>query len=125
MRRPRVSLKMTRARRSRVAWLGLAVGLLAWPGGAVAATGTFALQVAHSRAPYFVLSSRGGAITGGSATVINVGGRAGGVSLYPTDATTGQTSGAVYRSAQQPRRDVGAWIRLGNQHLTLGAGQSR
>lgn len=91
----------------------------------MAATGTFALQVAQSRAPYFVLSSHGGAITGGSVTVINVGGRAGGVSLYATDATTGQTSGAVYQSAQQPRRDVGAWVRLAQRHLTLGAGQNR
>jgi hypothetical protein len=115
---------MTRARRSPVAWLGLAVSLLVWPSGAVAAPGTFALQVTNSRAAYFVLSSHGGASAGGEVTVINVGQHAGGVSLYPTDATTGQTSGAVYQSGQQPRRGVGAWIRLAQRHVTLGARQS-
>lgn len=54
----------------------------------------------------------------------NVKGPAGGVSLYATDATTGQTTGAVYRPRQEPRRDVGGWLHLAENHLRLGAGQS-
>jgi hypothetical protein len=35
------------------------------------------------------------------------------------DATTGQTSGVVYRTSTDPRTDVGAWVRVGMQHVTL------
>jgi hypothetical protein len=84
----------------------------------------FALQVTGSRAPYFVLSGHPGMSLNGNLTVINVGSSRGGVSLYAADATTGQTSGAVYRSAQDPRRDVGGWVQLAQHHLTLGPGQA-
>jgi len=108
-----------------LAALCLAVGLLICPSAARAAGGgTFALQVTHSRAPYFVIRGHPGRTLTGQVTVINVSTRPGGVSLYPTDATTGETSGAVYESAQAPRRDVGAWIHLARSHLTLGPRQS-
>ena len=104
--------------------LSVAVASLSIPAAARAVGPVFALQVTGSRAPYFVLAGRPRHALDGEVTVINVGGSAGGVSLYPTDATTGQTSGAVYRSPQEPRRDVGAWIRLANRHLRLGPGQA-
>lgn len=92
---------------------------------ASAAGPSFALQVTGSRAPFFVLGARPGSTVTGEVTVINVGPTGGGVTLYPTDATTGQTSGAVYRSPQEPRRDVGAWIQLSQRHLTIGASQAQ
>ena len=52
--------------------------------------------------------------------VVNTGGRTGTAYLYPVDATTGQTSGAVYLSRQSPRHDVGAWITLARSTVTLG-----
>src|SRR5262249_11334581 len=38
---------------------------------------------------------------------------------------TGQTSGVVYRAQADPRTDVGAWITVNAQHLTLDPGQSQ
>jgi hypothetical protein len=99
------------------------IGTLAMSSVAFAAGPTFSLQVTRSHAPYFVLAGRPGTTVTGRVTVSNVGGSAGGVSLYATDATTGQTTGAVYRSPQEPRRDVGAWIELARHHLRLGPGQ--
>lgn len=94
------------------------------PGAAAAAGSTFALQVTGSRAPYFVLSGQPGRTVQSDVTVINVGRSPGRVSLYAADATTGQTSGAVYRSAHAPRRDTGAWVQLAVHHLTLGPGHA-
>jgi hypothetical protein len=57
--------------------------------------------------------------------VTNSGTAAGTVSLYAVDATTGQTGGLVYLSHSDARRDVGNWITLGLQQLTLTPGQSQ
>jgi len=46
------------------------------------------------------------------------------VLLYPVDAATGDTSGAIYLSRRQPRRDVGAWLHLGRSSLRLAPGRS-
>jgi hypothetical protein len=91
------------------------------------ATGpTFALKPASSaKLGYFVFSGRPGATIHGKVRVINVGSKPGRTSLYAVDATTGQTSGAVYRSRQEPRRGVGHWISLGTATFRLGPGQSR
>ena len=51
--------------------------------------------------------------------VLNIGDRTGSARVYAVDGTTGQTSGAVYRSGDQPRRDVGAWIKLADRVVTL------
>ncbi len=99
------------------------VALIGAPSPAHAAAPILALQVAGSQAPYFVLAARPGASTRGEVAVIDTGPVGGGLSLYAVDAATGQTSGAVYRSPQEPRRDVGAWITLTRHHLTLGPGQ--
>jgi hypothetical protein len=101
------------------------LGALVVPSVALATGPTFALQVTGSRAPFFVMNAKPGNTVPGEVTVINVGASTGVVTLYPTDATTGQTSGAVYRSPQEPRRDVGGWIQLSERRLTLGAGQAR
>jgi hypothetical protein len=91
-----------------------------------AAGPTFALKPAtEAKLGYFVLAGRAGATLRGKVEVINVGSKAGKTSLYAVDATTGQTSGAVYRSKGEPRPGVGGWIKLGKSTLELGPGQSQ
>ena len=76
-------------------------------------------------APYFNYSLPANATTQGRARVTNTGAARGDVALYAVDATTGQTSGVVYRASADPRTDVGAWITVGAQRLTLDPGQSQ
>ena len=78
-----------------------------------------ALSVTKS---YFILQVRPGAVVRDRIRIVNTGGRTGTAYLYPVDATTGQTSGAVYLSRQSPRRDVGGWIRLARNRVTLAPG---
>ncbi len=95
-------------------------------GAAMAAGPTFALEPASpAKLGYFVLSGRPNAKIKGKVRVINVGTKAGRTSLYAVDATTGQTSGVVYRSRQEPRRGVGVWIRLAKTTVRLSPGQSQ
>ena len=74
---------------------------------------------------YFIFDSKAGVVLKSRVRVTNVGTARGSVSLYTVDATTGQTSGAVYLNRNDPRNDVGAWVTLGMQHLTLDPGQSK
>ncbi len=74
---------------------------------------------------YFVFDSHPGAIVQDRLRVTNSGTETGSVSLYAVDATTGQTSGTVYLSHHDARHDVGAWITLGMQQLTLAPGRSQ
>ncbi len=74
---------------------------------------------------YFIFDRKPGVTVKSQVRVINVGTARGSVSLYAVDATTGQTSGAVYLNHDDPRNDVGAWVTLGVQHLTLNPGQSK
>ncbi len=99
-------------------------------GAAAAATGdaSFALKpITYDPAltatkSYFILVARPGAVIQDRIRIVNTGGRTGTAYLYPVDATTGVTSGAVYLSRQSPRHDVGAWIRLGRSTITLAPG---
>jgi hypothetical protein len=93
---------------------------------AAAAGPTFALKpVSEAKLGYFVLTGEPGATLRGKFEVINVGATAGRTRLYAVDATTGQTSGAVYRSRKEPRPGVGGWIKLRRRNLELGPGESR
>lgn len=74
---------------------------------------------------YFIFDGKAGMVEKSSVRVTNSGTAKGSVGLYPVDATTGQTSGAVYLNQNDPRKDVGSWITLGTQQLTLDAGQSQ
>ena len=74
---------------------------------------------------YFIFDSRPGAVVQTELKVANVGNAAGTVLLYPVDATTGQTSGTVYRPRTARRSDVGAWLRLSMRRLKLAAGETR
>lgn len=73
---------------------------------------------------YFVFDARPGTTVTSKVRVTNSGDAAGTARLYPVDATTGQTSGTVYRMRQEPRRDTGAWITLATDKLTLQPGES-
>lgn len=73
---------------------------------------------------YFIFDSKPGIVINSRVRVTNTGTARGSVSLYPVDATTGQTSGAVYLNQGDPRKDVGAWTTLGAQQLTLNPGQN-
>jgi hypothetical protein len=73
---------------------------------------------------YFVVKAQPGDTITNSVRVVNTGTRPGTVLLYPVDATTGRTSGAVYLDRTKPRRDVGAWLALGARSLTLAPGKS-
>jgi hypothetical protein len=73
------------------------------------------------RSGYFIFHGRRGRTIHGTVAVSNVSRTGSGrIRLYAVDAATGQTTGAVYLSAGQPRRDVGRWIRLSTRSVTLG-----
>ena len=73
---------------------------------------------------YFILSASPGDVIKDQIRVVNTGGQTGTAFLYPVDATTGQTSGAVYLSRASVRRDVGAWITLSRSSVTLAPGKN-
>lgn len=117
-----------RSRRLPPALLAITVLMsLACPASPAGAAGpTFALKPASTaKLGYFVLPATPGSTVHGKVEVINVGTKAGRTSLYSVDATTGQTSGAVYRSRGEPRRDIGGWIRLAQSTIELGPGRSQ
>ena len=74
---------------------------------------------------YFVAQAKPGTTFTNGVRIVNRGGTSGTAMLYAVDATTGQTSGAVYLDRGKPRHDVGSWVTLGAQSVTLGPGQSR
>lgn len=74
---------------------------------------------------YFIFDSKPGAVLKSQIRVTNSGTARGSAGLYPVDASTGQTSGAVYLNQSDPRKDVGAWITLGAQQVTLNPGESQ
>ena len=71
---------------------------------------------------YFILALKPGALIKDQVRIVNTGGKIGTAFLYPVDATTGQTSGAVYLSRQSPRRDVASWVVLSRSRVTLAPG---
>ncbi|HKV57108.1 MAG TPA: DUF916 domain-containing protein [Ktedonobacteraceae bacterium] len=74
---------------------------------------------------YFIFDGKPGIVEKNSIRVTNTGNIPGTANLYAVDATTAQTSGAVYLSKNSPRNDVGAWATLDAQQVTLNPGQSQ
>jgi hypothetical protein len=74
---------------------------------------------------YYIFDSKPGATIHSELRITNVGNVTGTAILYPVDATTGRTSGAVYRSGSAKRRDVGRWVVLSLRRITLGPQESR
>ena len=114
-----------------LACAALAAGIAATPGFASPGASTFALIPEHydpalkASRSYFVVVARPGQTSTNSIRIRNLGTRAGTALLYAVDATTGQTSGAVYLDRTRPRLGVGAWVRLGARSVTLAPGQSK
>ena len=73
---------------------------------------------------YFIMRAKAGDVIADKVRVVNTGTTAGTAYLYVVDATTGQTSGAVYLSRRSPRHDVGAWVRLARTQVSLAPGAS-
>jgi hypothetical protein len=76
------------------------------------------------RPGFFVLDARPGARLSGRVKVTNTG-SAGTVLLTGVDATTGATTGAVYRSRREPRVGVGRWVHVSTPKVAIGAGQAK
>lgn len=113
-------------RAKELAALLAALTAVASPTVAGASGPTFALKpVAPTETGYFVFKGQSGQTVRGAVRVLNVGTAPGRTGLYSVDATTGQTSGAVYRSRQEPKRGVGAWVKLAKGAVKLDPGQSR
>jgi hypothetical protein len=74
---------------------------------------------------YYVLNLAPGQTKTLGFRIINSGQAAGSVSLYPVDATTGASSGMVFRTHSDPRRDVGAWISLSTPQAALNANSNQ
>ena len=73
---------------------------------------------------YFVMNAQSTTrVENNSIIVTNVGSATGTVNLYPVDAFTAATGGIVFRARTDARLDVGAWIKLSQQQVTLAAGQ--
>ena len=110
---------MRRLSRAGIAVVASAVlaGLL--PAPAVAQGATFSITPT-TRAGYFIFNSAPGSVIHGQVHVVNVSSVSGQAKLYAVDATTGQTSGAVYQSQTAPRRSVGSWIKLASTTVSLG-----
>lgn len=74
---------------------------------------------------YFVFDSHPGSNLQSRVRVTNSGAATGTVQLYPADATSGQNGGIVYLAQNDPRSNVGAWLTLDTQELTLAPRQSQ
>ena len=61
---------------------------------------------------YFVLKAQGGETVKDAIVVANPGTVPVRVLLYPVDATSGQSGGAIYMTNSEPPKSVGAWIKL-------------
>jgi len=72
---------------------------------------------------YFVYPLAAGASQNGTVIVSNVGTTSGVVRLFAADATTGPTSGTVYRTGRAPT-GAGTWVKLDQSSLTLAPGTS-
>lgn len=126
---PLKTLERARATASRAglfAFLLTALALMGLPSAASAVGPTFSLSPIDAPAgrAYFVYESKAAKKLSGRMRVLNTGDAAGVVSLYAVDATTGQTSGAVYRSRRDARREVGSWTRIAKHRLRLAPGQA-
>ncbi len=74
---------------------------------------------------YFILNGKPDTTVQNGIRIKNTGSATGTVTLYSVDATTGQNSGLVYNAQDIPSHDVGSWLHLAQQQLTLASGQSQ
>jgi hypothetical protein len=109
----------------------LGAGALVTASTALAAAPSFAIRPVTFRPSvpatqsYFIFDASPGRTINSLVRVTNAGTATGSALLYPVDAVTGQTSGAVYLSRTARRRDVGRWTRLGVTRVTLAPHESK
>ena len=104
--------------------LALVAALLAAaPAAAQERSPSFALKaIGAGDQGYYSFPGEPGATVSGRIMVINTGPRAGTVRLDAVDATTGATTGAVYRDVEERAEGVGAWISLSRASVELEPG---
>ena len=104
---------------------GLALAATATGATAAAKQAVFGLRaVGNPARGYFVYTLAPGAGTSGGVIVSNVGTAAGTVKLYTADATTGATSGTVYKTNAAPT-GAGSWVKLAESSFSLAPGAHR
>jgi hypothetical protein len=114
-----------------VLFLGVVVAGLTVAPAALAGEASFSLRPVTfnpdvpATQSYYIFDAQPGAMLRSDVRVTNVGSVTGTAILYAVDATTGRTSGAVYKSDSAKRRDVGRWVVLSARRLTLGPQESR
>ena len=74
---------------------------------------------------HFLFQVSQGVTSTESFRVTNIGDQAGAVKLFPTDGTSTETGSLAFQSADVPMTDIGAWVTLDTDQLTLAAGQSQ
>jgi hypothetical protein len=74
---------------------------------------------------YFLLHAHPGEYLQEQMRVTNAGNITGTAKLTPVDATTAQNSGIVYLNPGSARRNVGSWVTMSTQEVTLAPGQSK
>lgn len=105
--------------------LALLVAAPAAPAASPAPDAVFGLRAGgNPKLGYFVYRLAPGGSVSGTVIVSNVGTRAGTVRLYPVDATTGVTSGTVYRSGRLHPTAAGSWLHLAAAQVQLPPGMS-
>ena len=116
---------MTRALPSPLAVLAVVALALAAPARAHAGA-TFAVdpQGASAAGGYYVFDSGPATTVRGRVRIANLGDRTGVARLDTVDAATGATTGAVYRSRDDQRWDVGAWTTLERATVRLAPNHS-
>lgn len=72
---------------------------------------------------YFVVQAQAGSDVTLDALVGNSGAATTRVSLVPVDARSGVFGGLSYNLPQQPRKHVGAWVRMTTQKVTVAPGK--
>jgi hypothetical protein len=85
---------------------------------------SFLGRYASAPRAYFTYNSFPGTRIYDSIHITNGGLVRGTISLYPVDAITGEASGTSMRPQNDKQVDVGAWIKLSQQQVTLNPGQS-
>jgi hypothetical protein len=93
-------------------------------GGASFSLQTVSANPAEKPAPYFVFEQTAGGLIEGQVQVKNTSLETGTVRLYAVDAATGNTSGIVYGLGDDPKSQVGTWVKLAVEELTLASGES-
>lgn len=79
----------------------------------------------QERQPYFTFEAHGNTVIDGLAVVKNRGRAAGTARIYAVDATTEARGGVAYGMYQDKPANVGAWVQLETDSVTLAPGENQ